>query len=414
MAQSMMKKIAMSSACVMVGITRRASARSLATGCKNLSAKRKENNLPEEREVTKSVFMSQSTDIYTNLALEDWMYRNMDFSNHHVMMVWRNEPCVVIGRHQNPWLEANVPLLAEREIALARRNSGGGTVYHDRGNLNITFFTPKERYDRKYNLELIKRALYRGFGVKTTINERQDIIVRDKYKVSGTAAKVGRLTAYHHCTLLVNANKADLSKALAKRETNATRSTPSPVVNLAEVDNKVTVDSLQTALGYEYLRTPAVSLQDGGQDQIAKQRGFQFINPTDDWFPGLAELKSELQTWDWNFGRTPVFTVSRAFPVPAELLAPSKVYSATQELVINMTVEKGLIDDVTLSIPPGLVESGFHGEASVITHLKGKRFTSEALSALQDAMLTRHHEEVKKLDEKEQFVAKCFDQVVNF
>lgn len=129
---------------------------------------------------------------------------------------------------------------------------------------------------------------------------------------------------------------------------------------------------------------------------------------------GLAELKNELQTWDWCFGRTPDFTVSRNFPVPAELLAPSKVYSATEELVINMSVVKGLIDDVTLNIPPGFVESGFHGEASVITHLKGKRFTSEALSALQEAMLTRHmNTDVKKLDEKEQFVAKCFDQVVN-
>lgn len=109
-----------------------------------------------------------------------------------------------------------------------------------------------------------------------------------------------------------------------------------------------------------------------------------------------------------------MFTVSRAFPVPAELLAPSPVYTATQELIINMTVEKGLINDVTLSIPPGLVESGFHGEASVITHLKGKRFTNEALAALQEAMLTRHMaDDVKKLDDKEQFVAKCFDQVVN-
>ncbi|XP_026319948.1 lipoyltransferase 1, mitochondrial isoform X2 [Hyposmocoma kahamanoa] len=414
MAQAMMKKIAMSSACVVVGITRRTSSRSLSAGCKNLSASRKENILPSEGEVTKSVFMSQSTDIYTNLALEDWMYRNMDFSNHHVMMVWRNEPCVVIGRHQNPWMEANIPLLAEREIDLARRNSGGGTVYHDRGNLNITFFTPKERYNRKYNLELIQRALYRGFGVKTTLNERQDIIVRDKYKVSGTAAKLGRLTGYHHCTLLVNANKADLSKALAKRDTNATASTPSPVANLRDMDNRVTVDSLQTAVGYEYLRTPALHLADGGQDLIAKQRGFQFVNPTDDWFPGLDEIKNELKTWDWNYGRTPVFTVSRSFPVPAELLAPSRVYSATQELVINMTVEKGLINDVTLSIPPGLVDSGFHGEASVVTHLKGKRFTSEALSALQEAMLTRHlTSDPKKLDDKEQFVAKCFDQVVN-
>lgn len=78
-----------------------------------------------------------------------------------------------------------------------------------------------------------------------------------------------------------------------------------------------------------------------------------------------------------------------------------------------MSVVKGLIDDVTLNIPPGLVESGFHGEASVITHLKGKRFTSEALTALQEAMLTRHLSSDSKLDEKEQFVAKCFDQVVN-
>lgn len=412
MAQAMMKKIVTSSACLVVALTRRASSRSLATT--SVVPAKKDRELPPEREITKSVFMSQSTDIYTNLALEDWMYRNMDFSNHHVMMVWRNEPCVVIGRHQNPWLEANVPLLSEKDIALARRNSGGGTVYHDRGNLNVTFFTPRERYDRKYNLELIKRALFREFGIKSIINERQDIVVREKYKVSGTAAKLGRLTGYHHCTLLVNANKAHLSKALAKRETNATASTRSEVANLAELNNRLSVESLQTALGYEYLRTPALHLEDGGQNLISKQRGFQFVNPTDDWFPGLAELRNELQSWDWCYGRTPAFTVSRSFPVPAELLAPSKVYSSTQELVISMTVEKGLIDDVTLNIPPGLVESGFHGEASVITHLKGKKFTSEALSALQEAMLTRRIAgDVKQLDDKEQFVAKCFDQVVN-
>lgn len=183
MAQAFIKKMATTSACIVIGLTRRSSSRFMATGAKPAPAK-KERELPREGEITKSVFMSQSTDIYTNLALEDWMYRNMDFSKHHVMMVWRNEPCVVIGRHQNPWLEANVPLLTERDIALARRHSGGGTVYHDRGNLNISFFTPVERYDRKYNLELVKRALFREFGIKSMINERQDLIVRDKYKVS--------------------------------------------------------------------------------------------------------------------------------------------------------------------------------------------------------------------------------------
>nr|CAH7755619.1 unnamed protein product [Callosobruchus chinensis] len=117
---------------------------------------------PNEKDIKKSVFLSQSKDIFTNLALEDWLYKNFDFKTHHILMLWQSDPCVVIGRHQNPWLEANLPELphiTENGVKLARRNSGGGTVYHDSGNLNLTFFTTKERYSRKYNLEVITRAL---------------------------------------------------------------------------------------------------------------------------------------------------------------------------------------------------------------------------------------------------------------
>lgn len=66
------------------------------------------------------------------------------------------------------------------------------------------------------------------------------------------------------------------------------------MANLRDMDNRVTVDSLQTAVGYEYLRTPALHLADGGQDLIAKQRGFQFVNPTDDWFPGESMFCSPM------------------------------------------------------------------------------------------------------------------------
>lgn len=134
--------------------------------------------------VKKSVFISQSNDVYTNLALEDWLYKNFDFTNHHILMLWQNDPCVVIGRNQNPWVEANIPSLPEQDVKLARRNSGGGTVYHDRGNLNLTFFTPRERYNRRYNLELITRALFREYGLTATISPREDLTVRDSYKVS--------------------------------------------------------------------------------------------------------------------------------------------------------------------------------------------------------------------------------------
>lgn len=60
-------------------------------------------DIPDE-EIQKSVFISQSHDIFTNLALEDWLYRNFDFTTHHVLMLWSNDPCVVVGRHQNPYV----------------------------------------------------------------------------------------------------------------------------------------------------------------------------------------------------------------------------------------------------------------------------------------------------------------------
>ena len=95
-------------------------------------------------------------------------------------MLWMNNPCVVVGRHQNPFSETNVSNLKSAGIQLARRNSGGGTVFHDLGNLNCTFFTPRERYDRKYNLNLMTRAIYREYGIDTEISDRDDILLGGK------------------------------------------------------------------------------------------------------------------------------------------------------------------------------------------------------------------------------------------
>lgn len=142
-----------------------------------------DDDISSEPSIRKSVFISQSTDVFTNLALEDWFYRNYDFTDRHVLLLWRNDPCVVYGCHQNPWKECNVRAAEKRGIALARRNSGGGTVYHDNGNLNLSFFTPRERHNRKYNLQIITRALFREWRLKSVIDEHDDIVVEGDYKV---------------------------------------------------------------------------------------------------------------------------------------------------------------------------------------------------------------------------------------
>ncbi|XP_055619570.1 lipoyltransferase 1, mitochondrial [Toxorhynchites rutilus septentrionalis] len=337
-----------------------------------------------DSEVKKSVFISQSNDVFTNLALEDWIYRNFDFAHHHILMLWINNPTVVIGRHQNPFAETNVSALMRKGVELARRNSGGGAVFHDAGNLNCTFFTPRVRYDRKYNLNLITRALYREYGISAEISDRDDVTLMGK-KVSGTAAKLGQPNAYHHCTLLVNSDKLHLGESLAKDNaeiiSKATASVPSPVKNLADVNRTVNIQQLLSAIGYEFLRTPATQLTDGGRDLLMKQLGFQLINPTEKWFPGLSELRENFASWDWRFGKTPKFAVQKDVQLKSE-------GNQAHDMKVRVDVEKGLIQQISLLIPE-------QEPIPVVSSLIGTPYMEDCFHGILEAMKGASTENVK-------------------
>lgn len=327
-----------------------------------------------DAEVRKSVFISQSNDVFTNLALEDWIYRNFDLTNHHILMLWINKPSVVIGRHQNPFSETNVSALERNGIELARRNSGGGAVYHDPGNLNCTFFMPRARYDRKYNLTLLTRALYREYGINAELSARDDIVLLGK-KISGTAAKLGQPNAYHHCTLLVNSNKLHLGASLAKDNveitSKATASIPSPIKNLVDVNRTVNIQQLLSAIGYEFLRTPATQLTDGGRELLMKQRGFQLINPTDKWFPGITELRENFASWEWRFGKTPNFSVQKTIQ--------PKSAGAGQEMKVKVDVEKALIKEISLVLPN-------HEPIPVVSDMVGRAYNEDCFHGIVEAL----------------------------
>ncbi|XP_061387233.1 lipoyltransferase 1, mitochondrial-like [Musca vetustissima] len=336
-------------------------------------------------DIKKSVFISQSYDIFTNLALEDWLYRHFDFSRHHVLLLWANDPCVVIGRHQNPFTEANVSKLVDKGITLARRNSGGGAVYHDRGNLNCTFFTPRERYNRKYNLNILTRALFREWAIKAEINKRDDIVINDK-KISGTAAKLGHPNAYHHCTLLVSANKLHLGESLVKEDANyiskATASVRSPIKNLVDVNRTVNVPQLLSAVGYEFLRTSATELEDGGSTQTMKQRGFQLVNPTEKWFPGINALREEFSSWDWVLGKTPKFSVEKELALKADNDKQLKM-----KLIVE--VDKGLMTDIGIEMPSG-------ERVPVVSQLQNKPYNEKNLNGIISALKLVSTDNVKQ------------------
>ena len=98
------------------------------------------------------------TDPHLNLALEEYCLRNLDITEDYVLF-YINALSVIIGKHQNPFEECNVEYLQNKNIHLVRRISGGGTVYHDHGNLNFSFITGFEKEKLDYFQKLIQPIL---------------------------------------------------------------------------------------------------------------------------------------------------------------------------------------------------------------------------------------------------------------
>uniref|UniRef100_UPI00398F408A lipoyl amidotransferase LIPT1, mitochondrial n=1 Tax=Pristiophorus japonicus TaxID=55135 RepID=UPI00398F408A len=314
---------------------------------------------------------STSTDVYENLAAEDWLHEYVQSRGREVLLLWRNCPAVVIGRHQNPWQECNLKLMRDKGVQLSRRRSGGGTVYHDLGNINLTFFTSKKRYDRRGNLELVISAL-RGIRPHLDIlaTDRYDLVLNGAFKISGTASKIGRTSAYHHCTLLCNSDRSLLSSVLRTPhqglKSNATPSVPATVKNLWEEDPTLTCDVLMDAIAAEYAR------RHGLQNQIV------LIDPKDNLaLPGVNKFTQELKSWDWIYGRTPKFSVSHSFSMDHNV--------SGAEVKLNMSINHGRIENCNIEVLSNWLPSAMCDQLS--TDLIGNKFCPTEAMVLASAHL---------------------------
>ena len=217
------------------------------------------------------ILKSAVTNPWFNLATEDWIFQALDPQS-HTLFLWRNSETVVIGRSQNPWVECKTDKMAEDDVFLARRQSGGGAVFHDLGNTNFTFLSPKADYDQDANFTIIINAL-RKLGVDATLSGRNDMQVGDK-KISGSAFKHSVDRSFHHGTLLVNADMQKLGDYLnphpLKLQAKGIKSVRSRVANLVEFNDTINHKTLSQAMieafceyyGQEVADTPVEELDE--------------------------------------------------------------------------------------------------------------------------------------------------------
>jgi len=235
---------------------------------------------------------SDSLDIVRNLAVEEYLLGRS--APEPVLFLYRSSPAVVIGRNQNPWRERDPDLLAASGVGLARRISGGGAVYHDPGNLNVALVTPRADYDPGRLFGLVLDTL-REIGVAGTPMNKSSLALAGR-KFSGSAFRLGRERALHHCTLLVSSDLDRLRRALrpslAGLTTRAVASVPAEVMNLGEAVPALDCEALAAALEGRFRATVGAT-----ETRHAET------------FPGevLAATEARLRGWDWLYGDTPDF-----------------------------------------------------------------------------------------------------------
>jgi|LGOV01.1.fsa_nt_gb lipoate-protein ligase A len=292
-------------------------------------------------------YYNNSTDPYYNLALEEHIFLNMQL-NEPLFMLWQNDSSIVIGRNQNALKEINMQFIKEKKIKIVRRNTGGGTVYHDLGNLNYSFIQNcgiGEVIDFSQFAVPIIHALDQ-LGVNAQCNDRNDLII-DNRKFSGTAQASKNGHMLHHGTLLFNSDLNLLRQVLMvdrdKIDSKGVKSISSHITNISEhLKNPMTIDQFRNCL---------IESVCGKNDLVALELAELDLRT-------INALKDEkYDTWEWTYGKAPRYEVRK-----------SRNFNGGCLKVSMKVLAKGIIDYVS-------IEGEFSGNQNIgrlEEFLKGK------------------------------------------
>ena len=265
---------------------------------------------------------TSSTDPAYNLAVEE--YALTRFREGNLLMLWQNASSVIIGRNQNTAEEINQDFVNSHNIRVVRRNTGGGAVYHDLGNLNYSFITDVDGTDRQTYERFVAPVVsaLTDLGLDACSSGRNDILVSGK-KVSGTAQQVLKGRILHHGTLLFDTDATMIQGALnpdpEKFRSKSVKSVRSRVGNIRSfLSVDMTVDRFWEHLKSFFLVSDARQIE---------------LTPDD--LQAIVELKEKkYDTWEWNYGRSPKCQIQ------------SKSRYEGGSLDVRFSVESGKISEI--------------------------------------------------------------------
>ena len=268
----------------------------------------------------------ESTDPFFCLATEEYLLKNY---SDDIFMLWQSHEAVVVGKHQNAMGEIDYRYIRENGITVARRISGGGTVFHDRGNINFTFIKnvsgPQEISFKRFTQPVVDALA--TLGVNAATSGRNDLLA-EGLKISGNAEHVYKNRVLHHGTLLYDSDLNNLGNAIrvvpGKYISKAVASNRSKVANISGFlkDPPSVPAFLQFLLGFQLKAGPDNRVHSLTPEENAR------INM-------LADEK--FRTYDWIYGYSPGYRFSNSCSWQ------------NKKLELSFQVEKNKIRELELS-----------------------------------------------------------------
>ncbi len=298
------------------------------------------------------IVLNENTDLSFNMAAEEYMMKNFDDD---IFMLWRASRSVLIGKNQNSLEEINYDYVKENDIPVVRRLSGGGTVFCDLGNTNFAFIVSdtKSFSDfKKFTTPILE--ILQTLGVDAEFSGRNDLTIEGK-KFSGNAQYKYKDRLLHHGTLLFSSDISDLSKAInpkkVKYESKGIDSVKSRVTNISShLNSDIDIMDFRKMIN-EHIKNTSDNAE--------------FYEFTKEDIKKILKIKKErFDTWEWNYGNSPK-------------------YSLTQ----------------SKKFPGGIVEISFEIKNGKIDKLKfyGDFFSKLDLSDIENALVATDHNEEKIL-----------------
>ena len=270
-----------------------------------------------------------SHDPFYNQAFEEYVFQT--FREDDVFLLWQNSPAVIVGSYQNICREVHVETLRKLGIPVVRRMSGGGTVYHDLGNVNYTYISRQDGmvdYDRC--LQPVINAL-NDIGVPARKNRTCDIAIGEE-KISGSAQRSAGGRALHHGTLLFQSDLTVLDHITTHHNNDCFQSkgTASAICTVTNI-----VDHLAVPMTLEEFKQRLL-------DRMVPP-GCPRLTLTAEQDAEVCRLRDEkYHSWEWTWGRTPAFTYEKSGTFAG---APIRVaYQARKGIVSNAEIECAALD----------------------------------------------------------------------